>query len=550
MSFNRRELLKYLAMTSSASLIATSGIENLARALMPSNGPQNLYNSIDTFKILQHMPWIKKSGVLVPESTAMAQENDDSVIITVKVLNHIHSPLCFKFDYTGSSDAAMPWAAKIPTGAIRTQMLSAGLDEMTDIPRWEKLKLNKWFAKILNSGMPEDEKRSAVLNETEIGEFPSEEDVAFQAFLSVNQTSPSLNHSFQNTTLRNSAKVGHGGDINYHLAMNNIIKSPLGVTALTMSTVETTDSIGRVANRVVSNNLVDVAAEGRPVEKYVSLLAQSIGTGFINEELLDKFDAFAGVESELRQQMAASRPEIKRKISDLRATAEAEKQEHTIDVANISNTQSFTGSIMETAHQQFIAQCLFAKRVLEIPGKPLRNFSLLLNLKDIDGAGLEVTAVERDSQPFSYIEGMRQLGIGLNILAHAIKKHKNVYVVVISEGGRASTRGDNKVSHSFIMGPGGSGGLKDHLYANTTALNNPSDAFNADPNRGSANSTGVGLKYYENGELISEAGNVVKDEYADVAGVLNGLVKHIEEKTKVGNSTTGGLGNYVKLVKK
>jgi hypothetical protein len=549
-SVNRRELLKYLALSGTSGVIATTGVENLARSLMPSGGAHTLYSSIDTFEILKRMPWMIKAGIYVPEEpSAMAMTAaEDSVVITIKVLNHIHTPLCFKLDYTGSNGANRTMTQKISSGTVATHMVNAGVELDSDIPRWEKLKLNKWFADILNTGMAENGARSTVINEGEIGPFPDEEDVAIQAFLGVNQTSAALNHSFENTTLPASTRDGQGGDINYHLAMNNIIRSPLGVTALTMTEVETTDSIGRVGNRVVSNNLKDIAADGQAVEKYVSLLGQTIGIGFIDEGLMDKFDNYVGIESELRVQMALSRPEIKKKIADLRLTAEAETAVHDLGaITDGNNLQAFSGSDVSTSKQGFIAQCLFASRVLEIPGKPLRNFSLLLNIKDIDGAGLDTTSVEAGSQPLSYIEGMRQLAIGMNLLSHTIKKHKNVYVVVISEGGRSSNLADNKVSHAFVMGPGGKGGLADHLYANNAAMGDSTNAFNADPNAGSANNTGIGLAPYDGGELKDESGSKQETEFADAASVLNGVVKHIEKAVGSEEKSTAGLGNYVAL---
>jgi hypothetical protein len=197
----------------------------------------------------------------------------------------------------------------------------------------------------------------------------------------------------------------------------------------------------------------------------------------------------------------------------------------------------------------------------------MRNFSLLLNVHDMDGPGVDATSAgQDDTEALSNIEGMRQVALGMNLLAQAIKKHGNVYVVVVSEGGRGSNGGDNKASHALIMGPGGQGNLRDHLYANAPAIApfmHPNlglisnDPFCADPNEGGATAIdspglttlGAGLRPYSGGDLRSDGGLALSATIPNVACVLNGLVKHLEENQ--GRSTTlSGLGPYVRLAKK
>jgi hypothetical protein len=186
---------------------------------------------------------------------------------------------------------------------------------------------------------------------------------------------------------------------------------------------------------------------------------------------------------------------------------------------------------------EFLSQCKFVKQALEVPGKPLRNFSLILNLYDLDGAQFDVAPAGR-SNGLAYTEGMRQLAIGLNVLAQVVKKHGNVYVAVVTEGGRNADAADARTGHAFLLGPAGAGNLTDYLYGNASAIAGTS-GFVTDPNADAQ------AQPLAQGDLVGQGGTPTNDS-PTMGAFQMGLVKLLETKKGMG-STTAELGNYVKL---
>ena len=503
---------------------------------------------------------MKNGLLLTPE--ALASTGPETVLITIRVMNLIHTPLCIKFqDYTGGTGGAygIPWSRKISDAGILNHMMSAGVDQPSDIPRFAKLGLNKWFADLLNTGLDETGTKIDSIAEGEIGPFPAENDVAFQTVLHLDQNDTRLNHAFQQTIMQTSATPGKGGDLNYHAAENNLVKSPLGITTFNMGkSVETTNGFGFIGNRIFAYDGKTVAASGQTVNSYVDLLSQNIGAGFINENLLDSLDEISSADRTMRTSLKEARVELKKNLELLKEVSAVSNATHEMPgILGAGNIQAFADKATGTAEMEFIAQCLFVKRMLSLPGTPLRNFSLFLNIYDPDGAKLDTpTNAKGKSSSLNYIEAMRQLGIGMNILGQAVKSHGNAYVAMFSEGGRGANMGDNKASHAFVMGPGTK--LKDHLYADEAMTKNPQDPFHTDSNEGKADvivdSTpgftggGAGLRKYTGKELKSESGQSF-DGYPTIGQFLNGMAKHLESEAGV-ESTTIGLGNYIKIVKK
>lgn len=547
-SWNRRELIKLAALSG----LGLSGVEQLLGSLPPGAGlPANTWAE-DTFTLLRNRPFFTGFNLLAP-SVAYGANDDETAVVVIKFMNLMHVPMIFKFPtYTGSAAYGKGWNTRFGVAATREALLAKGLDEPSDSARFAALKFNKWFATILSSGVDEGGKAMSFLGDGETGEFPGEDDVAIQTAFHLNQQNTTLNHSFTNTTLATGPE-GKGGDIGFHLARNGIIRSPLGITALNMGVaVETTDAIGTVGNRVVGSDLLKVVADGQTVERYTNLLAQSIGVGYIDDDLIEKFDKKTSADLEVRNAMRKARPELKKAIDRLKETAGIEKIAHGLEgLTGLANNQG----ALPAAQSEFLAQCTFVSRVLDIPGKPLRNFSLIVNVNDVDGSGVDAPGAEGVRVSYSYVEGCRQLAMGLNVLAHAIKKHKKLYVVVVTEGGRGFNMGDNKVGAAIILGPGGSKGLKDYTYADKKAIDNPTDTFCAEPNEGNAGAVnspglttgGAGLREMSDEVLKSEDGTSVKG-FASTAMLLHGLVKHLEERTGK-DKTTAGLGNYVKIQK-
>ena len=211
-----------------------------------------------------------------------------------------------------------------------------------------------------------------------------------------------------------------------------------------------------------------------------------------------------------------------------------------------ANMQAFKGTNRNgaVAENQFLSQCMFASRALELPGLPIRNFSLLLNIFDIDGAPLDSTVAQgggtKTSEPYTYIEGMRQLAMGLNMLSHTIAKtHGKVYVLVISEGGRDIRGRDNDISHAFLMGPKSS--IADHLYVNKQELADTTSPFNNDAN------DKRNQPAYSGGERKSFHGTKDTKNKVQMRDLLHGIVRLIESEKGVSKTTTTGMQSYVDI---
>jgi hypothetical protein len=520
-------------------------------------------DTLDGFELLRRAVRLGQRIQLGSEARAdvPATPNEDAVIVTIKVMNHIHTPLCFKLGaltadetatqpYTGAN--LVPWSAKFSNANTLSLLLGRGLDAPSDIPRFRRLRMNRWWASILNDGRVETGSIPTVLGATDVGPFPAENEVAIQVALGVSQTDLSLNHSFKNCALPASTDPNRGGDLAYHCAKQGIIKSPLGLVCLNMgNVVETTDSIGNVPNRVVANDQVTVAALGRTVDSYVRVVGQAVGLGLVDEALVSKFDAFVGGDSTIADELKKSRSALKSALASMATASAIERARHQMPgIADAANLQLIGSAGNQVAQAEFISQCKFVQRALDVPGRPFRNFTLFLNVVDLDGAAVDTTSasagsIAQGANPYSYVEGMRQLGVGLNMLAQVIKKHRNVYVVVVSEGGRSATRGDSKASHAIVMGPGGAGNLKDFLYANDGAINSTSDEFVADPNNGNGQLTGPGQRK-PSGQLVANEGGTTVDDHMTTGAILNGLVRHLETKRGLA-PTTAGLGKFVRL---
>jgi hypothetical protein len=485
-----------------------------------------------------------------------SDDADDTVLVTIKVMNHIHTPLCFKVGapgapYTGPN--MVPWTARFKDPAALALLMGRGLDAPSRMDRFARLRLNGWWADLLATGNDETGRPPAALAVGDVGPFPAESDVAIQAALSVSQTDLSLNHSFKNCALPANPDAERGGDIGYHCAMQGIIKSPLGLVCLNMgSIVETTDSIGNVPNRVVANDLVRVAVLGRSVDAYTRVVAQAVGLGLVDEELVSKFDAFVKADTTLVDELKRNRTALRQSLTALGTASAMETQRHAMaGITGAANFQLIGAASDQVAQTEFLAQCKFVQQALDVPGKPFRNFTLFLNIVDLDGAPLDTSAAAPGSvavgaQPYSYVEGMRQLAIGMNLLAQVIKKHRNVYVAVVSEGGRAAERTDDKVSHAFVMGPGGAGNMKDFLYANAQAIDSSSDEYVANPNKGDGQFRGVGQRTPSDPVVASENGATIDDHITNGA-LLNGLVRHLESRRGINDTTTLGLGKFVRI---
>ncbi len=558
MALSRRQILQASLFGGLASTFGRIdvGAPEALTATAPALGASS--TTLDAFQTLVNAIR-KRSPLSFGVRSAYAAEADEMVVVTIKVMNHIHTPLCFKLGklnvnqddvlpYTGPSGIDVPWSQKVKSAATLDLLTARGVDKPSSIERFRRFRMNNWWASILNTGMVETNAVPNLLSATDVGAFPLESEVALQVALGVSQTDLSLNHSFKNCSLPMSTDSARGGDIGYHCAQQRLVTSPLGLVCFNMGVVvETTDSIGNVPNRVVANDLTRVVALGRSVDSYVDVLRQAVGLGLVDEALVAKFSALVNADSSIADELTKRRATLESALSALGSASQIELAQHQMaGVAGAANLQAIGTSADQVARGEFLAQCKFVQRALEVPGKPFRNFTLMLNIVDLDGAQVDVAPpISGSANPYSYVEGMRQLAVGLNMLAQVIKKHRDVYVVVVSEGGRSANRADNKVSHAMVMGPGGAGRLRDYLYADTAAVESTADPFRVDPNDGNGDLRGTGQRIPSGGVVANEAGATI-NEHMTVGALLGGLVRHLEARRGLG-PTTAGLGKFVRI---
>jgi hypothetical protein len=285
----------------------------------------------------------------------------------------------------------------------------------------------------------------------------------------------------------------------------------------------------------------------------VTILRQAVGLGYVDEDLVSRVSKLAGADSPLIAEIKKNRVALQAALASLDTASALETSTPNTGVANGAALQAIGSSADQAARGEFLGQCKFVQQALQIPGKPFRNFTLLLNIVDLDGSRVDVAPfISSPANPYSYVEGMRQLALGLNLLAQVVKQHKNVYVVVVSEGGRDATRGDNKSSFSFVMGPGGAGNLSDYLYANRASIDGTVDPFIAEPNTGNGNFTASGQRLPTDPTLASlvfnEAAVAAPTEHMTNGAIMAGLVRHLESKKGgLAATTTTGLGKFVRI---
>ncbi len=553
MKLQRRDILKAAL---AGGTFGVGGLINLDPApmgpvthapLSPSVAP---FGSLDTFEILRNA--VRTGRRLnLGGAMALAAPGDDSVLITIKVMNHIHTPRAFKLgmitdaaagtvSYTGST--MVPWPNKFSNQTTLNNLMNMGLDKVSQTPRFQALRFNKWFGDMVETGKIETGAQPAYLSAGDTGPFPAEAEVAMQAFLGVSQNNLQLNHAIQNCSLNKSTNPG-GGDLANHVAITKMINSPLGLVCFNMGTSVETDS-GNSTLRVYGNDLASIVATGRPVSEYVGVLRQAIGLGLVDDDLATKVNNIANLDSTLLTELRASRNDLKNALATL-DTASTVEAAVAANAANTGNVQVVGDSANQPAKASLLGQVKFVQRALDIPGRPLRNFTLFCHISDIDGGPLDTAnAQSKPAEPLSYVEGMRQLAVGLNMLAQVIKNKRNVYVVVVSEGGRAANRGDNKSSFALFMGPGGAGNLKDHLYADMAAIASVNDPFGGDPNAGNNNFNGTGQRIPTGSVMVTEAGAPLSDHMTNGA-ILAGIARHLEMKQGVATNTLAGLGKRV-----
>ena len=581
MRLSRRNVLLGAAAGGAASFV---GFERRPASglLTPISARNVAPSSIDAHAILREAIRTR-TRITWGGSPALAAPAQDISVITIKVMNHILPALIFRLgqiqgvtDNTvgplsfSSSASGQQSSGQVRLAGAKDFLLAQGLEQIAPeslaAGRYRKLAFNKWFANILHTGRIEGATVGtsvlpAPVDATDVGDFPTT--VAIQAVLGVYQSVPTSNHAFNNCCITGSQDPKKGGDLSFHISeeASNLIPSPLGAVCFNMGAGTETES-GSPENAVLRSDASSAAFGAKSVATYVSTIQQATALGLvslIDDDLVQEFDKLASPPVNFAKELKERKLKILELFDKLKAAADMESTNVTVaDKLERGSVQTKNGDATAVARMEFLAQCKFVQAALAIDGVPFRNFNLFCHLSDIDGVPFDTSISGAGNDGLSYVEGMRQLAVGLNMLGKAIDaasaKGQSVYVVVVSEGGRDFSGSDNDVGVSLILGPTGAGALKDRLYA-PAAYNQPSNDFVADPGNDTSNFSQVGGKLTGTG-LVNQPGSVITNEdglpsqsnmVATNNQVLIGLIRHLEGRKGIAASSTAGLGRYLKL---
>jgi hypothetical protein len=478
--FSRREIIRMLGYGGVGGAIAMEQLAGVPGLLtMASNYLPGLGKHINPYDSYALMGDVLRGGRSVfAVHQAMAQNDDNQwTLVQIKVCNHVYTPLVFKLGkLTGTTvtSAADVQLASAKMTTAKTTLEGRGVNLISDIPRYRDLRFNKWFADMLHNGTANGlapvEGNLLGLKTTDVNTINADK-VAIQAFLGLDQIE-SNNHALKGCKLRSNLP-----DLTLYAQQNKLVASPLGITCMMMGK-NYDKAEGAVNTNVVlgAETAETAVVSGRTVNEYVSQIQQFVGKSYadrsgIEQSVTYKIDQLVDDKPILRRELINSIGKFKQGIDSLKSAALIETKFQVMNLAE-GNTQSL-GPRQGGASSEFVAQCKYVANSLDLPGLPVRNFSLFLNISDLDGQNLDVGfngGGGGDVRAFSYVEGMRQLAMGLNVLAKKIAADKRVIVVVTSEGGRGSQMQDSKASFALVMGPKGPGLLEDKLFCNNAAI--------------------------------------------------------------------------------
>ncbi|NBW80677.1 hypothetical protein EBR21_02885 [bacterium] len=427
------------------------------------------------------------------EAQAQSASSDWS-LITIKIFDQVHTPLVFALgkltddgkNTTFRDNANHPALNKASTSL--NYLRDNGICDLCTDPRFAAVRFNNWFGQMLKFGTFDGKEvntttKNAGGYESLVGVFPSE--VAVQTGIGLQRFQNFAVHNLVLTKVRPSLC-----DVNHLAGYKGLVMSPLGITAFMMG--EQYDANGGEAFNVVysglsTNENTRFEVVGRSVGRLVQNIDQSLSGGFGDyralESTTDKnlsylFDKISVVDPKRRSAILQSREKVNKVIKDLRDVASNEIKTMAYPATVLGNQQSLFNDTTKkaaviNAKQEFLSQCDFVAKSLKIDGKPYRNFSLFLNVNDLDGAVIDdpINGIASPFNALNYVEGMRQLAMGLNILANATKGTKTL-ILVVSDGGRTRDMGDGSGScFAMLFGPKGDGGLDDALHGPLNIIN-------------------------------------------------------------------------------
>lgn len=571
-----------------------------------------------------------------PAAAAPGDGTDNNiVVIQIKVMAMFISRLIFKFgalanendvsdgtvlSYTGTATAAakstgrygIPWGPRDAdfTGvndpnagllgtfsngatALTTFLMGKGIDQVSDVPRWRKLRLNRWWAGILQSGAPEKELGASQLGDATIypgGAKTFPDGVAVQAFAGSEMIAARRGHAFITTCLTATAQPtrDRGGDLCHHLDAQDIVRSPLGIVAFA-SGVDSTGKGGYSINDpegpgargtlVLGSNLSEIVASGQPVGGYVDQIQRLVQGGHVDSQLVTKFDELASVGADLRGELVRQKEALKTAVANMGNLSKLEDLSFFTDPDQAEENRATRGAQLGLGSNtkddsvpskaEFLAQCRFVQEAVNIPGLPFRNFVLSINVNDLNGHPVELAAPNFiiNARGLSPLEGMRQLAIGLNMLAQVINAAPNgakIYVVVTSDGGRTGNMVDSTIAPSIVLGPAtGANALIDFLYCDYARMVDRNHPFTVEPGEGPdlGAPDPTTQRMQRSGSMrpspnpvtgqptfVTETGNADTTGFPSLASVRVGLVRHLEAVAGKGSTTsTTGFGSYYRL---
>jgi hypothetical protein len=552
-SLNRREILRLLGTAGVGSafameqLVGVPGIMSGVGSLMNLGSRPHPY---DTYGLLADAA--RGGSSLFTVNKAMAQASESWTLVQIKVCNHVFTPLVFKLgkregDAVNTDTSVKPASDKM--GTAKPTIESLGVNELTDIPRFQQLRLNKWFARILQKGTADGgaptESNLLGLKSTDVGEL-SDGTVAVQAFLGLAQNEVN-NHALKGCKLRSGLP-----DLTLFAQESGIITSPLGVTCFMMGVNYDKAEGALPVNGVLGAESAETAIiTSRSVSEYVSQIQQFVGPGYVDRSGIEqnityKLDRIVSDQADLRRELIGSIGKFREGIEGLKRAGALESTVQALS-ADTGNGQAI-GKTQRGASSEFLGQCLYVANSVDLPSQPVRNYSLFLNISDLDGQNLNVGYFgggTGDVRAYSYIEGMRQLAMGLNVIGKKIAEGRKIIVVVSSEGGRGTNMEDAKTSFALVMGPKGAGLLDDKLFWNEEAMNVLSNATIQNPALAASASpwTVDGLKNADGTALSS---------VPTTGDVQMGVVEFLEGVSGVNarKNLSSGDARFVKLARK